>query len=41
LQALTVDTPQIQTLVVGRDGKAAMRLPMRDHDVVMVEIDRR
>jgi xylan 1,4-beta-xylosidase len=41
LHALTVDTPQIQTLVVGRDGKAAMRLPMRDHDVVMVEIDRR
>ncbi|MCU6454753.1 beta-xylosidase [Sphingomonas sp. A2-49] len=40
LAALTTDTPVVQTIVVGRDGTGTLRLPMRDHDVVMVEIDR-
>jgi xylan 1,4-beta-xylosidase len=39
LQALTTDTPARQTIQVGADGKASLSLPMRDHDVVMVELD--
>lgn len=41
LQALTRDTPVMQTLAVGADGRGSIRLPMRDHDVVMIAIDRR
>ena len=41
LQALTADTPASQSLDVGADGKASLTLPMRDHDVVMIELDRR
>lgn len=38
LQALTADAPAISTLNVKADGKATLNLPMRDHDVVMVEL---
>ena len=38
LQALTQDRPMISTLRVRGDGKAALDVPMRDHDVVMVEL---
>ena len=38
LQALTADRPTTSTLRVRADGKAALDLPMRDHDVVMVEL---
>jgi len=38
LQALTTDTPIDQTVQVGGDGRASLTLPMRDHDVVMVEL---
>ena len=38
LQALTQDRPTISTLRVRGDGKAALDVPMRDHDVVMVEL---
>ncbi|MFN3668214.1 MAG: GH39 family glycosyl hydrolase [Brevundimonas sp.] len=41
LQALTTDEPVLQTVEVGADGRATLTLPMRDHDVVMVELDRR
>lgn len=41
LQALTTDTPVLQTVEVGPDGTASLTLPMRDHDVVMVEFDKR
>jgi xylan 1,4-beta-xylosidase len=41
LQALTRDVAEVRTVRVGRNGRAALQLPMRDHDVVMVELDRR
>ena len=40
LEALTADRAVVRTIRVGRDGKAQLALPMRDHDVVMVEIAR-
>ncbi|HWQ87013.1 GH39 family glycosyl hydrolase [Brevundimonas sp.] len=40
LQALTTDAPVRQSVDVGADGKASLTLPMRDHDVVMIELDR-
>ena len=40
LQALTADRAVVRTIRVGRDGKARLALPMRDHDVVMFEIAR-
>jgi xylan 1,4-beta-xylosidase len=39
LQALTTDTPKIERLVVGKDGRARLELPMQVHDVVLVEVD--
>lgn len=41
LQALTTDAAVLQTVEVGADGRASLSLPMRDHDVVMIELDRR
>jgi len=41
LQALTADRPTVSTVRVTRDGIARLTLPMRDHDVVMAELDRR
>ena len=41
LQNLTRDTPERREIVVGPDGRGRLDLPMRMHDVVMVEIDRR
>lgn len=41
LQALTRDTPTLQPVRVGSSGRASLMLPMRDHDVVMVELTRR
>lgn len=41
LQALTTDPPVRRAIAVGADGRASLRLPMRDHDVVMIELDRR
>jgi xylan 1,4-beta-xylosidase len=38
LEALTQDTPEIMTLVVGPDGRARLSLPMKMYDVVLVEI---
>jgi xylan 1,4-beta-xylosidase len=41
LQSLTADAPTVSTLRVKADGTARLDLPMRDHDVVMVDIGRR
>jgi len=41
LQDLTRDAPTVQMLRVGRDGNARLNLPMRDHDVVLIELDPR
>ncbi|WP_294392559.1 cellulase family glycosylhydrolase [uncultured Sphingomonas sp.] len=41
LQSLTADTPVVSTVRVRADGTARMNLPMRDHDVVMVELNPR
>ncbi len=41
LEALTTDRPVGYLLNVGADGRGVLTLPMRDHDVVMVELDRR
>lgn len=38
LQAATADLPEISTLRVKADGRAALDLPMRAQDVVMVEL---
>ncbi|MCK8456233.1 cellulase family glycosylhydrolase [Sphingomonas faeni] len=38
LQAATRDLPTTSTLRVRADGKATIDLPMRDHDVVMIEL---
>ncbi|MDP1027992.1 cellulase family glycosylhydrolase [Sphingomonas sp. KR1UV-12] len=40
LQSLTRDRPVVSTVRAGRDGTATLDLPMRDHDVVMVELTR-
>lgn len=40
LQSLTEDKPTISIIDVGADGTANLRLPMRDQDVVLVELDR-
>jgi xylan 1,4-beta-xylosidase len=39
LQALTVDKPDIRALQVKADGKAALRILMRENDTVMIEVD--
>lgn len=40
LQALTVDRPEIERVVtIGRDGRYALRLPMRSNDVVLATIE--
>ena len=41
LQSLTSDVPSLSTVRVLADGTAKLKLPMRDHDVVMVELGRR
>ena len=41
LRGLTRDTAEVQPVTVGADRQATLRLPMHDHDVVMVEIARR
>ncbi|MBD8680110.1 cellulase family glycosylhydrolase [Sphingomonas sp. CFBP 13720] len=41
LQSLTTDTPIITKVSVRADGKTTLNLPMRDHDVVMVELSPR
>jgi xylan 1,4-beta-xylosidase len=38
LQSLTTDAPVISTLRVKADGRTTVKLPMRDNDVVMVEL---
>ena len=38
LQSLSADVPVVTTVRVGADGRAQATLPMRDHDVVMVEL---
>jgi xylan 1,4-beta-xylosidase len=40
LKALTEDRPAISTVDVGADGVANIRIPMRDQDVVLMELDR-
>ena len=40
LQGKTSDEPAISAFQVGRDGTAHLGIPMRDHDVVMVEMSR-
>jgi xylan 1,4-beta-xylosidase len=40
LQALTSDAPAVGTVVVGADGRAEISAPMRDYDVVLVELVR-
>jgi len=37
LQALTVDEPEVRSVVVGRNGAARLELPMRAYDVVLAE----
>jgi len=39
LQTLTADAPVRRTLKVDARGRASLTLPMRDHDVVMIEVD--
>ena len=39
LQALTQDEPETHVVMVGADGRGQMDVPMRVHDVVMVEIE--
>lgn len=41
LNALSSDTPVIRTVRVGRDGQGRLTLPMRDQDVVLVEVSPR
>jgi xylan 1,4-beta-xylosidase len=41
LQSLTTDAPAISTVQVRADGMTRLDLPMRDNDVVMVELGRR
>ena len=38
LQQLTADLPERQTLRVARSGPASLRIPMRNHDVVLVQV---
>lgn len=38
LQSLTTDTPKLTDLDVGRDGVAHSEIPMRENDIVMVEL---
>ncbi|WP_235513671.1 MULTISPECIES: GH39 family glycosyl hydrolase [unclassified Sphingomonas] len=38
LQSLTTDTPMLAQLEVGRNGVARSAIPMRENDVVMVEL---
>lgn len=38
LQSLTTDTVKLTDLQVGRDGVARSQIPMRDNDIVMVEL---
>lgn len=40
LQAVTKDAPRVHIIEVKRDGSAALTLPMRAHDVVLVELYR-
>jgi xylan 1,4-beta-xylosidase len=39
LQALTADTPKVERLVAGPDGRVRLDVPMQVHDVVLVEVD--
>nr|WP_082443110.1 MULTISPECIES: cellulase family glycosylhydrolase [unclassified Sphingomonas] len=39
LQSLTTDTPAVTQVQVGRDGIARTQIPMRENDVVMVELN--
>jgi xylan 1,4-beta-xylosidase len=39
LQALTADTPEMSELQVKADGKAVLRVPMRENDAVLIEVD--
>ncbi len=39
LQSLTTDAPVVGTVRVTADCKARIHLPMRDHDVAMIELD--
>ena len=39
LQALTADTPEIQTLQVKADGNAVLHIPMPENDVILIEVD--
>jgi xylan 1,4-beta-xylosidase len=41
LQSLTADTPVVSTIRVAMNGTARVNLPMRDNDVVMVELSPR
>jgi xylan 1,4-beta-xylosidase len=38
LQALTADAPIVSSIRVHADGTGRLDLPMRDHDVVLVEL---
>lgn len=40
LHALTTDIPASQPVEVGRDGRALLIVPMREQDVVMIELVR-
>lgn len=39
LYAATLDTPAISSITIGADGRGRLTVPMRTHDVVMVEIE--
>lgn len=38
LNALTVDKPETQTLMIGKAGAASVALTMRANDVVLVKV---
>jgi xylan 1,4-beta-xylosidase len=39
LNDLTRDTPEVQSVTVGADGRGRLSVPMKTYDVVLVEID--
>ncbi len=41
LQSLTIDKPETRDIQVAADGRAVFDLPMRDHDVVMIDLTKR
>jgi xylan 1,4-beta-xylosidase len=41
LHALTRDEPELQTLQIGASGTAQLTVPLREYDVLLVELRRR